>query len=67
MAGKEELTLQAFHVEVEQCLASYSAEELRTVLRAMARKTLPEHRQAFLEDLKWVAADEQDVVGPGFA
>ncbi len=67
MADQKNLTLQAFYAEVDHCLAAYSAEELRTVLRAMARKTLPEHRETFLDDQQWVASDAQDVVGPGFA
>jgi hypothetical protein len=63
---ENELSLQAFHEALERYLSAYSADELRTVLRAMARATPPERRAAFLEDVAWVAHEEEDAVGPGF-
>jgi hypothetical protein len=62
----EELSLKAFHEAVEHYLSVFSADELRTVLRAMARGTFPKDRTAFLEDLAWVAHEEEDAIGPGF-
>lgn len=48
----EKIPLKAFWEAVEQRLAACSADELRTILRAMAQDTPPSERPAFLEKLK---------------
>jgi hypothetical protein len=66
MSRGEKLSLKAFWEAVEQRLAACSAEELRAILRAMARKTLPVERRAFLDTLQpevATAAHVQEVVG----
>jgi hypothetical protein len=52
MSDPEKISLKAFWEAVEQRLAACSAEELRAILRAMARETLPTGRQLFLEKLR---------------
>ena len=51
---RDKIPLKAFWEAVEQRLAACSAEELRAILRAMARETPPGQRQAFLEKLNRV-------------
>jgi len=51
---REKIPLKAFWEAVEQRLAACSADELRAILRAMARETPPGQRQAFLEKLNRV-------------
>lgn len=51
MPRKDHVTLKAFWEAVEHRLAACSADELRIILRAMARQTLPTERQAFLDSL----------------
>jgi hypothetical protein len=51
----EKMSLKLFWEAVEQRLAAYSADELRTILRAMAQETPPTERQAFLARLKPMA------------
>ncbi|MDH7485353.1 MAG: hypothetical protein QHJ81_03660 [Anaerolineae bacterium] len=51
MLHAEKISLKAFWDAVEQRLAACSADELRTILRAMARETSPSGRQAFLDRL----------------
>jgi hypothetical protein len=48
----EKIPLKIFYETVEQRLADCSVEELRHILRAMAQRTSPSERQAFLEKLK---------------
>lgn len=50
------LSLKAFWDVVEQRLTTCSAEELRTIVRALAQATPPPERQAFLDTLQPVAA-----------
>ena len=52
MASTDKMSLRAFWEAVEQRLAAYSADELRAILRAMARETLPSGRRAFLASLE---------------
>jgi len=52
MERAEKMPLKAFWEAVEQRLALCSADELRTILRAMAWKTPPAQRQTFLEKLE---------------
>ena len=52
MPKSEKISLKAFWEAVEQKLAKYSADELRTILRALAQETLPTQREAFLDKLK---------------
>lgn len=47
----EKITLKSFWETVEQRLAACSAEELRDILRAMAKETPPAARQKFLAGL----------------
>lgn len=54
MPRTEKIPLKAFWEAVEQRLAACSADELRTVLRAMARETPPSERLAFLDKLSRV-------------
>jgi hypothetical protein len=66
MPRGEKLSLKAFWEAVEQRLAACSAEELRAILRAMARETLPAARQSFLGTLQpevAISAHVQEVVG----
>ncbi len=49
------IPLKTFWDAVEQRLAEYSADELRSILRGMAQETLPTGRQAFLNKLEPVA------------
>lgn len=51
MPRKDNVTLKAFWEAVEHRLAACSADELRMIVRAMARQTLPTERQAFLDAL----------------
>ncbi|MFQ5795237.1 MAG: hypothetical protein ACE5JP_09335 [Candidatus Bipolaricaulia bacterium] len=51
MPRMEKMTLKAFWEAVEQRLAACSAEELRAILRTMAKETPPTERQAFLAKL----------------
>jgi len=53
---KQQLSLKAFWDAVEQRLAVCSAEELRTVVRALARATPATQRQAFLAIMQPVMA-----------
>jgi tetratricopeptide (TPR) repeat protein len=48
----ERVSMKAFWEAVEQRLAECSADELRTILRAMAQETLPKERQSFLDQLR---------------
>jgi tetratricopeptide (TPR) repeat protein len=48
----EKMSLKSFWEAVEQRLATYSTDELRAILRAMAQGTPPTERQAFLARLK---------------
>lgn len=52
MSHPEKIPLKTFWEAVEGRLAAYSIDELRTILRAMARETPPTGRRAFLEKLK---------------
>jgi len=52
MSQPEKLPLKTFWEAVERRLVAYSADELRTILRAMAWETPPLERQAFLEKLE---------------
>lgn len=52
MTNPEKIPLKTFWDAVEQRLTTYSAEELRNILRAMAQDTPPSERQAFLDRLK---------------
>jgi hypothetical protein len=52
MSHSEKLPLKTFWEAVERWLAACSADELRTILRAMAWETPPLGRQSFLEKLK---------------
>ncbi|MFQ5593561.1 MAG: hypothetical protein ACE5HA_05380 [Anaerolineae bacterium] len=54
MSRTEKIPLKAFWEAVEQQLAVCSADELRTILRAMARERPPSERQAFLDKLSRV-------------
>ena len=51
MSHTESIPLKDFWEAVERRLAACSTDELRAVLRAMARETRPTGRQAFLEEL----------------
>jgi hypothetical protein len=51
MLNQEKMPLKTFWEAVEQRLAECSADELRTILRAMAWETPPLGRQAFLDKL----------------
>jgi hypothetical protein len=53
---EQQLSLKAFWDAVEQRLAVCSAEELRAVVRALARATPAAQRRAFLETMQPVAA-----------
>ncbi|MBU1749333.1 MAG: hypothetical protein KKA73_16735, partial [Chloroflexi bacterium] len=55
MEQPEKMPLKTFWEAVEQRLAAYSADELRTILRAMAQETPPADRQYFLARLAPVA------------
>jgi len=62
----DKIPLKAFWDTVEQRLAVYSADELRSILRGMAQETLPTGRQAFLDKLKpaaETAAAAQQAIG----
>jgi len=66
MLSKDKMSLKTFWDAVERRLASSSADELRSILRAMAQETLPAQREAFLAKLKPVAdiaADADRVIG----
>ena len=52
MPKPEKSSLKAFCEAVEQKLAKYSADELRTILRAIAQESSPAERRAFLDKLK---------------
>jgi hypothetical protein len=52
MEHTNKMSLKAFWEAVEQRLAAYSADELRAILRAMAQKTPPSGRRAFLARLE---------------
>jgi hypothetical protein len=52
MSQTDKISLKAFWEAVEQRLATYSGDELRAILRAMAQETPPGGRQVFLEKLK---------------
>jgi hypothetical protein len=52
MSNREKMSLKAFWEAVERRLDACSADELRTILRAMAWETPPLERQAFLEKLE---------------
>ena len=52
MSRAEKISMKTFWEAVEQRLAACSADELRAILRAMARETPPTGRQIFLEKLK---------------
>ncbi|MFZ5919192.1 MAG: hypothetical protein ACOYZ7_19855 [Chloroflexota bacterium] len=52
MSQAKKMSLKAFWEAVERRLNDCSADELRTILRAMAWKTSPRERQAFLEKLE---------------
>ncbi len=52
MSPTEKISLKTFWEAVEQRLAACSADELRAILRGMARETLPVGRRAFLEKLE---------------
>ena len=54
MFRTEKIPLKAFWETVKQRLAACSADELRTILRAMAQETAPRGRGAFLEKLERV-------------
>jgi hypothetical protein len=56
MSRPEKMPLKVFWEAVEGRLATYSTDELRNILRAMAQETPPPGRQAFLEKLKPVEA-----------
>jgi tetratricopeptide (TPR) repeat protein len=51
-----QLSFKAFWDALEQRLTACSAEELRAIVRALARATPPPQRQAFLDTLQPVAA-----------
>src|SRR5262245_21467915 len=51
MFMETQLSLQAFWDAVERRLTACSAEELRAIVRALARATPPPQRQAFLDAL----------------
>jgi soluble cytochrome b562 len=51
MSGKEKISLKAYWEAVEQRLEDCSAEQLRGILRAMAKETLPAARHTFLAKL----------------
>ena len=69
MAYKDKMPLKAFWEAVEERLAACSTDELRAILRAMAERTLPMGRQAFLNQLKAVdpkaAAGQQALAEEG--
>ncbi|MBI5715879.1 MAG: hypothetical protein HZC38_20970 [Chloroflexi bacterium] len=48
----DKVSLKAFWEKMEKKISGYSAEELRSILRAMAEETLPQQRQVFLDKLK---------------
>ena len=52
MSPTAKLPLKVFWDTVEQRLMACSAEELRTILRVLAREILPSERQAFLDRLQ---------------
>lgn len=52
MFHTEKISLKAFWEALEGRLAACSADELRAILRTMARETPPSGRRAFLEKLK---------------
>ncbi len=52
MKHADKMPLKAFWEAMEQRLAAYSADELRSILRAMARDALPSERRAFLSKLE---------------
>ena len=60
MQHEEKMSLKAFWEAVERRLATYSADELRSILRAMAKDTPPTERRAFLEKLK----PSEKIAGP---
>ena len=60
MKQTNKLSLRAFWDAVEQRLAAYTADELRSILRGMAQETPPMGRQTFLGKLK--PAAETDAV-----
>src|SRR5918911_1408 len=60
---EQQLSLQVFWDAVEQRLAVCSAEELRAVVRALARVTPAAQRQAFLQAMQ-LAAETSPFVPP---
>src|SRR5215467_7732596 len=56
MYMETKLSCTAFWDAVEQRLTACSAEELRAIVRALARATPPAQRQAFLDTLQPMAA-----------
>ncbi|MBN1486691.1 MAG: hypothetical protein JW981_03550, partial [Anaerolineae bacterium] len=48
MVNTDEISMKSFWEIIEQRLSAYSADELRDILRAMAKDTLPSQRKAFL-------------------
>jgi hypothetical protein len=52
MSRTEKMPLKTFWQAVEGRLVACSADELRAILRAMARETPPSGRRAFLEKLQ---------------
>ncbi len=67
MAGVEKIPLKPFWEAVEQRLTACSAEELRAILRVMAREAPPTGRQAFLDKLEpaeetTIAVQQEDLL-----
>ena len=48
----EKISLKEFWEKLEKRIDGYSADELRSILRAMAEEMLPQQRQIFLDKLK---------------
>ena len=48
----DKISLKAFWEKMEKKIGGYSADELRSILRAMAEETLPQQRRVFLDKLK---------------
>ena len=48
----EKISLKEFWEKLEKRIAGYSADELRSILRAMAEEMLPQQRQIFIDKLK---------------
>jgi len=57
------MSLKSFHDQLEAQLAVLSVEELRSVLRGMARNVSPHEREAFLERLTPETEDEASETG----